>query len=157
MVRWLDAEEQSAWLRLAGVMLKLAPALDSQLQRDSELTHFEYLCLAMLSEAEEETLRMSELAGRVSSSLSRLSHVVTKLESRGWVRRIPCPDSRRVTLVRLTESGREALVAAAPGHVETVRSLVFDGLGPSDVRALERIAGHIVDRLDAADLRTVSG
>jgi len=157
MTRWLNEDELRAWLRLAGVMLTLAPALDSQLQRDSELTHFDYLCLAMLSEAEEETLRMSELAGKVNASLSRLSHVVTKLEARGWVKRIPCPDSRRVTLVQLTESGRDVLVAAAPGHVETVRSLVFDGLAPSDVRALERIAGHIVDRIDAAGLRTVSG
>ncbi|HEU5043178.1 MAG TPA: MarR family transcriptional regulator [Nocardioidaceae bacterium] len=155
MVRWLKADEQRAWLRLAGVMLKLGPALDSQLQRDSDLTHFEYLCLAMLSETEDETLRMSELAAQVNASLSRLSHVVTKLESRGWVKRIPCPDSRRVTLVSLTEPGRSVLVEAAPGHVETVRSLVFEGLTPSDVQALERIAGHIVERIEAADLRSV--
>lgn len=155
MVRWLNADEQRAWLRLAGVMLKLGPALDSQLQRDSDLTHFEYLCLAMLSETEDETLRMSELAAQVNASLSRLSHVVTKLESRGWVKRIPCPDSRRVTLVSLTEAGRSVLVEAAPGHVETVRSLVFEGLTPSDVQALERIAGHIVERIEAADLRSV--
>lgn len=155
MVRWLNADEQRAWLRLAGVMLKLGPALDSQLQRDSDLTHFEYLCLAMLSETEDETLRMSELAAQVNASLSRLSHVVTKLESRDWVKRIPCPDSRRVTLVSLTEAGRSVLVEAAPGHVETVRSLVFEGLTPSDVQALERIAGHIVERIEAADLRSV--
>ncbi len=157
MTRWLNEDERRAWLRLAGVMLKLAPALDSQLQRDSELTHFDYLCLAMLSEADDETLRMSELAGQVNATLSRLSHVVTKLEARGWVKRSPCPDSRRVTLAQLTEAGREVLVAAAPGHVETVRSLVFDGLAPSDVQALERVAGHIVDRIEAADLRSVSG
>lgn len=155
MVRWLNADEQRAWLRLAGVMLKLGPALDSQLQRDSDLTHFEYLCLAMLSETEDETLRMSELAAQVNASLSRLSHVVTKLESRDWVKRIPCPDSRRVTLVSLTEAGRSVLVEAAPGHVETVRSLVFEGLTSSDVQALERIAGHIVERIEAADLRSV--
>ena len=62
MTRWLDEDELRAWLRLAGVMLKLSPALDSQLQRDSDLTHFDYLCLAMLSESEDRTLRMSELA-----------------------------------------------------------------------------------------------
>jgi DNA-binding MarR family transcriptional regulator len=157
MTRWLNAEERCAWLRLAGVMLKLAPALDSQLQRDSELTHFDYLCLAMLSESEAATLRMSELAGKVNASLSRLSHVVTKLELRGWVQRIPCPDSRRITLVQLTESGMDVLVAAAPGHVETVRCLVFDGLAASDVQALERIAGHIVDRIESTDLRSVLG
>lgn len=154
--RWLDDEELQAWLGLAGVMLKLAPALDSQLQRDSDMTHFDYLCLAMLSEADDRTLRMSELAAKVNSSLSRLSHVVKKLELRGWVERFPCQDSRRVTMVRLTTKGWQVLVAAAPGHVETVRSLVFDGLGREDVAALERIAGHVVERIEKAGLRTVT-
>ncbi|HEX6514450.1 MAG TPA: MarR family transcriptional regulator [Nocardioidaceae bacterium] len=154
--RWLDDDELRAWLRLAGVMLKLGPALDSQLQRDADMTHFDYLCLAMLSESEDHTLRMSELAARANASLSRLSHVVKKLEQRGWVERFPCPDSRRVTMARLTPTGYDVLVAAAPGHVETVRSLVFDDLDRDDVAALERIAGHIVDRIDKAGLRTVT-
>jgi DNA-binding MarR family transcriptional regulator len=152
----LDADEQRAWLRLAGVMLKLSPALDSQLQRDSDLTHFDYLCLAMLSETEGRTLRMSDLASRTNASLSRLSHVVSKLEGRGWVARTPSPESRRVTLVTLTEEGWDVLVGAAPGHVETVRSLVFEGLAPEDVAALERVAGHIVERVEASRLRTTT-
>lgn len=146
--RWLDADEQRAWLTLAGVLLKLVPALDSQLQRDSDMTHFEYLCLAMLSESDERTLRMSELAGRTSASLSRLSHVVKKLEARGWVERFPCADSGRVTMARLTEAGWQVLVAAAPGHVEAVRTLVFDGLTPADVVGIERLAGHVVERIE---------
>lgn len=154
--RWLDDHELRAWLRLAGVMLKLAPALDSQLQRDSDMTHFDYLCLAMLSEADHKTLRMSELAGQVNASLSRLSHVVKKLEQRGWLERFPCAESRRVTMVRLTEEGWRVLVDAAPGHVETVRALVFDGLDEEDVAALERIAGHVVQRIEEAGLRTVT-
>jgi DNA-binding MarR family transcriptional regulator len=156
MTRWLDDDEQRAWLRLAGVMLKLSPALDSQLQRDSELTHFDYLCLAMLSETDDRTLRMSDLAGRVNASLSRLSHVISKLERRGWVARQPSPHSRRVTLVTLTEEGWKVLVEAAPGHVETVRSLVFEGLSAEDVAALERLAGHIVERIEASRLGTTS-
>ncbi len=154
MTDWLDADQQAAWLKLAGVMLKLGPALDSQLQRDSDLTHFDYLCLAMLSEAEDRTLRMSDLAGQANASLSRLSHVVTKLERRGWVCREPCPHSKRVTLVRLTEDGMAVLVEAAPGHVETVRRLVFEGLSRTDVRALERIAGGIVARIESSQLRS---
>lgn len=151
MTEWLSADEQRAWLRLAGVMLKLAPALDSQLQRDSELTHFEYLCLAMLSEDDERTRPMSDLAAATNASLSRLSHVVSKLEKRGLVRRRPCPSSRRVTLVGLTDDGWDVLVGAAPGHVATVRALVFDGLAEEDVAALERIAGHVVERIEAPD------
>lgn len=153
--RWLDDDERRAWLQLAGVMLKLAPALDSQLQRDAGMTHFQYLCLAMLSEAADRTLPMSELAGQVNASLSRLSHVVKKLEDRGWVERFPSPDSRRVTMARLTGAGGQVLVATAPGHVATVRSLVFDGLDRDDVAALERVAGHVVARIREAGLGTV--
>lgn len=153
--RWLDDDELQAWLKLAGVMLKLAPTLDSQLQRDSDMTHFDYLCLAMLSEKDDRTLRMSELAAQVNASLSRLSHVVTKLERRGWVCRQPSPESKRVTLVRLTDEGWKVLVAAAPGHVETVRELVFDDLDPADVQALRRVAGHIVERIDASHLKSI--
>jgi DNA-binding MarR family transcriptional regulator len=153
MTRWLSDDEMRAWLKLTGVMLKLAPTLDSQLQRDSDLTHFDYLCLAMLSESDDDrTLTMSALAQRTNASLSRLSHVITKLEKRGFVCREPSPVSRRVTLVRLDDDGWDVLVKAAPGHVETVRSLVFDGLEPEDVAALERVAGHIVERVEASRL-----
>ncbi|HET9859888.1 MAG TPA: MarR family transcriptional regulator [Nocardioidaceae bacterium] len=155
MTRWLTDDELQAWLKLAGVMLKLSPALDSQLERDSDLTHFEYLCLAMLSEDEDHTLRMSQLATKANASLSRLSHVVKKLEARGLVVRTPCADSRRVTMVSLTEEGWQVLVAAAPGHVETVRCLVFDGLSPDEVNQLQKIAGHIVSQIDGANLSSV--
>ncbi len=152
MTRWLDEDELRAWLKLAAVMLKLAPALDSQLQRDSDMTHFDYLCLAMLSESEDRTQRMSYLADTVNASLSRLSHVITKLERRGWVCREPSPESRRVTLVRLTDAGWDVLVKAAPGHVETVRSLVFDGLSREDVAAMERIGAHIGEMIEKSHL-----
>src|SRR3712207_4597569 len=134
MTRWLSDEELRSWLPFIGVVLRLGAALDGQLQRDSDLTHFDYLCLAMLSEHEDHTTSMSELAGRTNSSLSRLSHVISKLEGRGLVSRCRSEVSRRVTLVRMNDDGYAVLVAAAPGHVETVRSLVFDGLRSEERR-----------------------
>jgi DNA-binding MarR family transcriptional regulator len=156
VTRWLTQDELSAWLPTAGVMLRLGTALDSQLQRDSDLTHFDYLCLAMLSEYDGHRTSMSELAGRTNSSLSRLSHVISKLEGRGFVSRCRSEISRRVTLVRMTEEGYAVLVAAAPGHVETVRSLVFDGLAPEDVEALERITRHVLARIDDSGLKATT-
>ena len=137
-------------------MLRLGTALDSQLQRDSDLTHFDYLCLAMLSEHEDHTTSMSELASRTNSSLSRLSHVISKLEGRGLVTRCRSEVSKRVTMVRMTEEGYAVLVAAAPGHVETVRSLVFDGLAPEDVEALGRITRHVLARIDDSGLKATT-
>src|SRR4051795_2062930 len=107
MTRWLDDDELRAWLKLAGVMLKLSPALDSQLQRDFDLTHFDYLCLAMLSDSDDRTLPMSELAARTNATLSRLSHVISKLEGRGWGGRRPSPPSPRGALGRPARGGGE--------------------------------------------------
>jgi len=156
MTRWLSNEELRSWMPLIGVVLRLGSALDSQLQRDSELTHFDYLCLAMLSEHPDHTTSMSELAGRTNSSLSRLSHVISKLEGRGLVSRCRSEISRRVTMVRMTEEGYAVLVAAAPGHVETVRSLVFDGLPPDDVEALGRIMRHVLHRIEVSGLKATN-
>lgn len=155
--RWLTETELRAWLALVPVMLKLSPSLDSQLQRDSELTHFDYQCLAMLSEAEGRVLRMSALAALVNSSLSRLSHVIKKLEARGWVERRPSPDSRRVTVVSLTDLGWGVLERAAPGHVQAVRGLVFEGLSSEQVAQLEQIACVINENIEKSGLRSVNG
>src|SRR3954454_23244578 len=95
--RWLDDEEMGAWLALNGVILLLPAALDSQMQRDNGITMFEYLVLAMLSEAPGRTLQLKRLARVTNGSLSRLSHVVTRLEARDWVRREPMADNGRVT------------------------------------------------------------
>lgn len=142
---WLDEQQQRAWRKLAAVLTRLPAALESQLQRDSDMSHFEYWVLALLSEAPERALRMSALAEQVNGSLSRLSHVVTRLEKRGWVVRRPCPDDARATLAVLTEQGYEAIVDAAPGHVRTVREAVFERLDPDDVAALERLCSLVLE------------
>ena len=146
--RWLDDDERQAWLRLVAVTELLPAALDAQLRRDSGLTHFEYFVLAMLSEAADRTLRMTELAQRTNASLPRLSHVVRRLEDRSLVERFPCPEDGRATNARLTDAGWDAVVAAAPGHVATVRAEVIDALTPEQVRQLSQITESVLRRLD---------
>jgi DNA-binding MarR family transcriptional regulator len=126
----------------------LPGVLEAQLRRDADLSHFEYWVLAMLSEAPERTLRMTALASRTSATLSRLSHVVARLESRGLLERFPCPEDRRATNARLTPAGWDVVVASAPGHLETVRTHVIDALTPRQISQLSAIAGAILDRVD---------
>ena len=97
--QWLTPAERRAWLRLLAVVELLPGSLDSQLRRDSSLTHFEYQTLAMLSEDPERTLQMSALADRTNATLPRLSHVITRLADRALVERQACldPDARRTT------------------------------------------------------------
>lgn len=144
----LNQQQQAAWVRLASVLELLPGALDSQLRRDAELMHFEYFVLAMLSEAPKQTLRMSELAAQTNATLPRLSHVVKRLEGRGLVERLTCPEDARAANARLTAAGRRKVRAAAPGHVDNVRHHVIDALTPDQVRQLGAIAEAILGRLD---------
>jgi DNA-binding MarR family transcriptional regulator len=146
--RWLTDDQQRAWRKLAALMTLLPSALDAQLQRDAQLTHFGYWTLAMLSEAPDHKLRMSELAARASSSQSRISHAVAKLEERGWVRRDPCPEDRRGFVAVLTDAGYAKLVETAPGHVDTVRYLVVDALSDAQLDELERACDAMLNRFD---------
>ena len=147
-VRWLEPAELQTWMTLAALMFKLPGALDVQLQRDSGLTHFEYLVLAGLSESPDRSRPMSELAGFANGSLSRLSHVVKRLEQRGFVRRCTSSEDGRITVANLTDEGWEQLVAAAPGHVAAVRRLVIDALTPEQLAQLKAIGEQILQKVD---------
>lgn len=146
--RWLDETERGAWLRLVAVVELLPGVLDAQLRAAAGLTHFEYFVLAMLSEAPERTLRMTFLARRTNATLPRLSHVVRRLEDRGLVDRFPCPEDGRATNARLTGAGWDAVVAAAPGHVDAVRRAVLDPLTRHQVTQLRDIGDALLTRLD---------
>lgn len=146
--RWLNAGEREMWMRLVSTATLLPSAVEAQLKRDASLSFFEYHVLAMLSESEGRTRLMSELAHWSNSSLSRLSHVVTRLEKQGWVRRETCPEDRRATLAVLTDEGFAHLEASAPAHVEEVRRLVFDALDPEEVRALASSLGRVLERVE---------
>jgi DNA-binding MarR family transcriptional regulator len=142
-VHWLSPQEAEAWQALALVAFQLAGPLDSQLQRDSELTLFEYLILSQLSMAPGRTLRMSELAVLAFGSLSRLSNVAKRLEQRGWLSREPDPDNGRYTRAVLTKAGWRVVQDAAPGHVEAVRHLVIEPLTEAQLRALTEIGKRL--------------
>src|ERR1700685_2832080 len=143
-MEWLTDEQQAAWRPFVALLLRLPAALDAQLQRDASITNFDYLVLSGLSESPGRTLRMSELAAIANSSLSRLSHVVSRLEARGWVRREPCPGDGRFINAVLTEPGWQKVVETAPGHVAAVRRLLIDTLSPEELRSLGQTSARIL-------------
>jgi DNA-binding MarR family transcriptional regulator len=147
--RWLSDEEQQAWRGFLAVHQLLFDVLDRQMQADANISHGYYVLLAVLSEAPNRSMRMSELAEITSSSQSRVSHAVARLEEAGWVRRRKVEGDKRGNLAVLTERGWEVVVQAAPGHVAAVRENFFDLLTPEQVGQLSEIFAALLDKLDA--------
>jgi DNA-binding MarR family transcriptional regulator len=150
-VRWLNDEQQLAWRSLTSLLHQLGWALECQLERDADLSFIEYITLARLSEEPDLRLRMSELAFLTHASLSRLSHLVKRLEARGYLARQPDPRDGRVTVVALTDAGYTKLEATAPGHVACVRALVIDALSTDERAQLRDACDRIVARIEASD------
>jgi DNA-binding MarR family transcriptional regulator len=148
--RWLTADEETAWRALSAATYKLTWALECQLQRDARLSFIEYHALAMLSEQPEHVMRMSQLAQLTNASLSRLSHLVKRLEARGLIRREPDPTDGRFTNAILTPEGHAKLVASAPAHVHTVRGLIIDEFDKDEIAQLAGFATRLLARLEPA-------
>jgi DNA-binding MarR family transcriptional regulator len=146
-VRWLAPEEQAVWRSFLDVSRLITEHMNRQLSDESGMSLPEYEILVALSEAPDRRLRMSELADRVISSRSRITHTVGRMEERGLVYREACLDDGRGVLCVLTDAGFAVLEAAAPGHVETVHSRMFDPLTPADVVALGAALGKIREKL----------
>jgi DNA-binding MarR family transcriptional regulator len=142
--RWLSPAEQHTWREAIEAWQWLLAAVDAQLQRDSGMPLAYYEILVRLSEAPDRSLRMTQLAEASSSSKSRVSHAVARLEERGWVRRMDCPTDRRGQIAMLTDQGFSALSAAAPGHVEQVRRVLFDALSAEQLGQLDKISAAIL-------------
>jgi DNA-binding MarR family transcriptional regulator len=147
---WLDDRQQQVWRAWLRVGSRLPAALNRQLQRDSELSLQDFDVLVQLTDVDEGRVRVSALAAALGWERSRLSHHVTRMERRGLVAREECDDDGRGAFVVLTPAGRAAIERAAPGHVRTVRSLVFDALAPAEVDALGDVLAAVLDRLESS-------
>ncbi|HVQ49361.1 MAG TPA: MarR family winged helix-turn-helix transcriptional regulator [Mycobacterium sp.] len=142
---WLTAEQQQIWRGYLTMVGQLQTAMHRQLQHDCELSLSDYDVLVALSERGPQ--RINELGEALAWEQSRLSHQLRRMRGRGLVERHGSGDDRRGATVELTDSGRAALDAAAPGHVELVRSFVFDGLSAAQQRAFGSVIESVVTRL----------
>lgn len=147
--RWLTPREERAW---RGYML-MHPLLDLQvardLSRDSGLSNADYMVLVGLSEADDQRLRLVELAQLMLWSKSRLGHHLDRMAARGLVKRGHDPANSRAAVITLTDHGWSTIKRAAPLHVESVRHRFIDLLTDDQLDTLgditETVLGHLTE------------
>ncbi|MFM7491655.1 MAG: MarR family winged helix-turn-helix transcriptional regulator [Actinomycetota bacterium] len=144
--RWLNPREMKAWRSYIIASRRLLEALDTDLE-GHDLTMADYEVMAQLSDAPGRRMRMSELADLAMLSKSRLSHRMKVMEKAGWVRREECIEDRRGYWAVMTDKGWRAIVAAAPSHVNSVRTRFIDQLSAKEQEALAGIFGQVTAEL----------
>ncbi|MFV0407281.1 MAG: MarR family winged helix-turn-helix transcriptional regulator [Propioniciclava sp.] len=140
---WLSKDQQQVWRTFLDGFARIKQELDDEL-RPFGLDLSVYEILLRLSESAERSMRMSDLAIAARQSRSRLTHSITRMEDKGLVRRLPCPDDRRGVIAQLTEEGNALLQEATPTHVERVRTVLVDAVEPNDLEALGRAMDAVV-------------
>ncbi len=146
MTKWLTPREMRAWRAYVIASRRLSEALDRDLSPHG-LSMADYDVIAHLSEAPERRMRMSELADLSLLSRSRLSHRMKVMEEAGLVKRESCDDDRRGSFAVLTEKGWQAIVAAAPDHVSSVRTRLIDVIDSNEQDTLASMFERVGQRL----------
>lgn len=149
MTQWLTADQQQSWRAWIAASTLLPEYLGRDLHCESGLTLPDYEILVRLSESPDRRIRMSDLAERTLASRSRLSHQVDRMEKAGLVSRESCADDRRGSFAVLTDKGWDSLVAAAPAHVNSVRTHLVDVLTPEEFEALGRMCTKVNEHLQS--------
>jgi DNA-binding MarR family transcriptional regulator len=147
-VRWLTAEEERLWRQWLTLNARLSATLQRELHDDAGLSMPDFEVLVHLTDSPEGRVRVTDLAQLLQWERSRVSHHVTRMESRRLVLRKECAEDGRGAFVVITPQGRVAIEQAAPGHVNTVRRLVFDALGAEEIDAFATIIEKTLAQLD---------
>lgn len=145
--RWLTDDEQRTWRAFQHANIRLNRRLSDALSTHAGLSDADYAVLVCLSEAPAGRVRARELGVDLGWEKSRLSHHLTRMERRGLVERRDCPTDARGADVVVTPAGRAAIEAAAPRHVEDVRTWFIDALTPDQLECLGNACEAIVSRL----------
>jgi DNA-binding MarR family transcriptional regulator len=151
----LSRPERVAVSRLQALLELLPTALDRRLTT-AGLTAFEYTLLEALAESDDRRMRLSALASKTNATLPRLSRVVSSLERKGYVQRMPCPADSRATNAVLTRAGERAYELSRGLHADAVRRLVLDALDDDDLDDLSRITLAVLTKLDPEGRLTVT-
>ena len=147
-VRWLTATEQRVWRRWLTLNARLSATLHKELHDDAGLSMPDYEVLVHLTDSPQGRIRVTDLARLLQWERSRVSHHTTRMERRRLVQRLECAEDGRGAFIVITPQGRAAIEQAAPGHVTTVRRLIFDALTPDEIDALATITDKALTQLD---------
>lgn len=146
--RWLDDRQQHLWRSYTRMNQELYALLANLQATEGGISAADYAVLVVLSESPDGVVRARDLGAELGWDRSRLSHQLSRMETRGAVIREVCAEDARGLMVRITPEGRRAIEAAAPAHAEAVRRHFFDHLSTTEVDTLTDVFDRVLDKLD---------
>ena len=140
-----------AWRAFFEASALITDRMEKRLHATTGLKITDYNVLLVLSEAEDNRLRMGELAEEMVFSPSRLSYQVKTLASQGLIERCTDESDKRGMMAQLTDEGRKVFTAASRVHAQHIKQLFHPAVDEGEAEALEAICRRIQRTVKQAD------
>lgn len=145
--RSLEPEEWEFWDTWMRAQRLLTRELERGLQRDCDISKPEFSVLVTLWRAPDSEMRVGELSESLGWDKSRVSHQLTRMEKRGFVKRTRYGADGRRAGIGLTAEGRRTVQSAILVHGGNIRRHFLDSLTPEQASAIRAWSEQTVDRL----------
>lgn len=106
----------------------------------NNLSITEFSVLEVLYHNEKQTIQ--QIGNSILISSGSMTYVIDKLEQKGLLNRLPCPDDRRVIHVTLTDAGIDLMEKTMPKHQELVDD-IFGSLNPDEAQIIVNLLKKI--------------
>jgi DNA-binding MarR family transcriptional regulator len=136
------------WRSFFQMRRQLERTLEQQLQRDAGVSAPDYEILLTVYEAPQRRRRAHEIGELLGWEKSRVSHQVSRMESRGLVERVPCDTDARGSWITLTTKGKRAVLGAMRDHTMAIRRYFFDALTDDDLERLHSVSLKVLEAID---------
>ena len=141
--------ELASWRSMLDTTMALRRQLQHVITDASGLSEQDFMVLLALIEAKGKPLRASDLADQIGWDRSRLSHHLSRMETRNLITRETCKIDSRGTELRITEAGRNLMREATGPHFAALKELFANTLNPDEIDQLAKITGKLTARLSA--------
>jgi len=146
--RTLEPEEWDLWDTWTRAQRLLTRELDRDLQRDCGISKAEFSVLVTLWQAHGREMRVGELSESLGWEKSRVAHMLTRMESRDFVKRTQRGASARRTGITLTTTGSLAAQSAILRHADNIRRYFLDPLTPEQAATIRAWSEQTIDHIE---------
>lgn len=133
-----------AWARLVWASQAVADAIETDLKTADFPPLSWYDVLLELDRSDKGGLRPSEIAEVTLFTRYNVTRLVDRLQKKGLVERVACPEDARGAMVRITEEGRALRAQMWPIYREAIKRHFADKLGEDGARQLGELLGKLL-------------
>ena len=149
----LETSKGSVWALFLTAYAVLVAEMEARLASQGLPPLGWYDVLWALERADDQRLRMNELAAQVVLSRSNLTRLVDRLEQAGLVERQRSEDDRRGAFAVLTAAGKSMRKRMWPVYQTAIRELFEENITDTEAASMDKALRRVLERVRSGSAR----